>query len=84
MRKMKSIHVILSAVLVALSTVWARAAIHGLDQALVSIAVEAVLKRSKREDKPFPSIISSFWSPSQWLLNPKSHRHDGDSDGMQK
>jgi hypothetical protein len=41
---MKSMHLLLAAVLLTAATVWARAAAQGIEQALVSIGVEYCLK----------------------------------------
>jgi len=57
---MKSIHFLVSTVLVTVTGVWIRAAAQGLDQALASIAVEAVLKTLKVRTTVLPNIISSF------------------------
>jgi hypothetical protein len=53
---MKSIYVLLSAVLVATMTVWARAAAQGIEQALVSVAVEYGSKVLKARTRAFPNI----------------------------
>jgi hypothetical protein len=55
-RKMKSIYVLLSAVLVATTTVWARAAAQGVEQALVSVAVEYGSKILRARTRAFPNI----------------------------
>ena len=57
---MKYIHFFVSAVLVMVTAVWIRAATQGLDQALASIAVEAVLKTLRAKTTVLPNIISSF------------------------
>jgi len=57
---MRYLHFLVSAVLVTLTAVWIRAAAQGLDQALASIAVEAVLKTLKVRTTVVPNIISSF------------------------
>src|SRR5262249_17442764 len=58
--KMKCMHFLVSTVLVTVTAVWIRAAAQGLDQALASIAVEAVLKTLKARTTVLPNIISSF------------------------
>ena len=57
---MKCIHFLVSTVLVTITAVWIRAAAQGLDQALASIAVEAVFKTLKVRTTVLPNIISSF------------------------
>ena len=57
---MKYIHFLVSTVLVTVTAVWIRAAAQGLDQALASIAVEAVLKTLKVRTTVLPNILSSF------------------------
>jgi hypothetical protein len=59
-RKMKSIHLLLSAVLLTLAAVWARAAAQGLEQALVSTGVECCVKGLRARTRAF-SNINSFW-----------------------
>ena len=63
MRKMKYIHFFVSAVLVMVTAVWIRAAAQGLDQALLSIAVEAVLKTLRARTTVLPNIINSVRQP---------------------
>jgi hypothetical protein len=58
---MKSIHVLLSAMLLAVATVWARAAAQGIEQALVSMAVEYCSKGVRARIRAFPNIISCIW-----------------------
>ncbi len=58
---MKSIYLLLSAVLVATTTVWARAAAQGIEQALVSIGVECCLKGLRARTRALPNTISSVW-----------------------
>ena len=60
-RKMKSIYLLLSAVLLATTTVWARAAVQGLDQALVSIGVECCVRGLRARTRVF-SNINFLWS----------------------
>jgi SpoU rRNA methylase family enzyme len=55
-RKMKSIYLLFSAVLVATTTVSARAAAQGVEQALVSIAVEYGSKVLRATTRAFPNI----------------------------
>jgi hypothetical protein len=55
-KKMKSLYVLLSAVLVATMTVWARAAAQGVEQALVSVAVEYGSKVLRARTRAFPNI----------------------------
>ena len=51
---MKSMHLLLATVLLTLATVWARAAVQGIEQALVSIRGGRVLPEgSKGKDKSF-------------------------------
>ena len=57
---MKYLHFLVSTVLVTVTAVWIRAAAQGLDQALASIAVEAVLKTLKVRTTVLPNILSSF------------------------
>jgi hypothetical protein len=57
---MKSIHLLFSAVLLTLATVWARAAAQGLEQALVSIGVECCVKGLRARTRLF-SNINSLW-----------------------
>ena len=58
---MKSIYLLLSAVLVATTTVWARAAAQGIEQTLVSIGVECCLKVLGARTRALPNTISSVW-----------------------
>ena len=67
---MKSIHFLVSTVLVTVTAVWIRAAAQGLDQALASIAVEAVLKTLKVRTTVLPNIISSF-RPTTMTFEPE-------------
>jgi hypothetical protein len=53
-RKIKSIHLLLTAVLLTVATVWAGAAAQGVEQALVSIAFEALLKGCKSNNQSLP------------------------------
>jgi hypothetical protein len=55
-KKMKSIYVLLSAVLVATMTVCARAAAQGVEQALVSVAVEYGSKVLRARTRAFPNF----------------------------
>ena len=57
---MKYVHFLASALLVTVTAVWIRAAAQGFDQALASIAVEAVLKTLRAKTTVLPNIISSF------------------------
>jgi hypothetical protein len=59
-RKMKSIYLILSAALVAMATLWARAAAQGLEPALVSVAVEHCSKFLRVSTRAWPNITSSM------------------------
>ena len=58
---MKSMHLLLSAVLLTVPAVWARAATQGLELALVSIAVERCVKGLRAKTRAFPNIIGSIW-----------------------
>jgi hypothetical protein len=58
---MKSIHVPLSAMILPAAIVWARAAAQGLEQALVSMAVEYCSKGLRARIRAFPNIISCIW-----------------------
>jgi hypothetical protein len=57
---MKSMHLLLSAVLLTVATVWARAAAQGIEQALVSIGVECCLKVLGGRTRVF-SNINFLW-----------------------
>ncbi len=70
---MKSIHFLLSAVLLVLATVWARAAAQGLEQALVSVTVEGCLKGLRAKTRAFPNIVSSVW-PARISTNAPEHK----------
>ncbi len=59
---MKSIYLLLSAVLVATTTVWARAATQGVEQALISVAVEYCSKVLRARTRAF-SNINFLWPP---------------------
>jgi hypothetical protein len=48
---MKSMHLLLAAVLLTVATVWARAATQGIEQALVSIGGRLLPEGSKGKDK---------------------------------
>ena len=67
---MKSIHFLLSAVLLVLATVWARAAAQGLDQALISIGVECCMKGLRA--RVFPNI--NFLWPARIFTRAGEHR----------
>ena len=67
---MKYIHFLVSTVLVTVTAVWIRAAAQGLDQALASIAVEAVLKTLKVRTTVLPNVIGSF-RPTTMTFEPK-------------
>jgi hypothetical protein len=54
---MKSMHLLLVAVLLMLATVWAQAATQGIDQALVSRGVECCVKALRARAKAL-SIIN--------------------------
>ena len=58
---MKSIYVLLSAVLVATTTVWAWATAQGVEQALVSIGVDCCLKVLRARTRALPNTMSSVW-----------------------
>ena len=58
---MKSMHLLLAAVLLTVATVWARAAAQGIEQALVSIGVECCLKVLRARTRVLPNTISSVW-----------------------
>ena len=57
---MKSMNLLLSAMLLTVATVWARGAAQGVEQALVSIGVECCLKVLKARTRAF-SNINSLW-----------------------
>jgi hypothetical protein len=59
-KKMKSIHLLLAAVLLMMATVWARAATQGIEQALVSIGIEYGLKVLRARTRALPNIIASI------------------------
>ena len=69
---MKSIHLLLSAVLLTLATVWARAAAQGLDQALISIGVEYCVKALRARTVAFSNI--HFLWPAGIFTNTAEHR----------
>ena len=52
---MKSIHLLLAAVLLTVATVWARAAAQGIEQALISIGVECCLKVLRAGTRALPN-----------------------------
>ncbi len=59
---MKSIYLLLSAVLVATTIVWAWATAQGVEKALVSIGgVECCLKVLRARTRVLPNTISSVW-----------------------
>ena len=58
---MKSMHLLLSAVLLTVATVWARAAAQGIEQALISIGVEYCLKVLRARRRTLPNTVSSVW-----------------------
>ena len=58
---MKSIHLLLTAVLLTVATVWARAAAQGIEQALISIGVECCLKVLRAGTRALPNIIASIY-----------------------
>jgi hypothetical protein len=58
---MKSIHLLLSAVLLALAAVWARAAVQGLEQALVSVGVDCCVKVLRTRRRALLNTIRSVW-----------------------
>ena len=58
---MKSMHLLLAAVLLTVATVWARAAAQGIEQALVSIGVECCLKVLRARTRALPNIVGSVW-----------------------
>ena len=51
---MKSIHLLLAAVLLTVATVWARAAAQGIEQALISMGVECCLKVLRARTRALP------------------------------
>jgi hypothetical protein len=55
---MKSMHLLLAAVLLTVATVWARAAAQGIEQALISIGVEYGLKVLRARTRALPNTIS--------------------------
>ena len=65
-KKMKSLYVLLSAVFVATMTVWARAATQGVEQALVSVAVEYASKVLRARTRAFPNF--NFLWPARILI----------------
>ena len=69
---MKSIYVLLSAVLVATMTVWARAAAQGVEQALVSVAVEYGSKVLRARIRAFPNI--NFLWPARISTKALEHK----------
>ena len=58
---MKSMNLLLAAVLLTMATLWARAATQGIEQALVSIGVEWCLKVFRAGTRALPNIIGSVW-----------------------
>jgi hypothetical protein len=58
---MKSMHLLLSAVLLTAATVWARAAAQGIEQALISIGVEYCLKVLRARRRTLPNTVSCVW-----------------------
>ena len=70
---MKSIYLLLSAVLVATTTVWARAAAQGIEQTLVSIGVECCLKVLGARTRALPNTISSVW-PVEIFTKASQHK----------
>ena len=71
-RTMKSTHLLLSAVLLTLATVWARAAAQGLEQALVSIAVDRCSKVLRARTRAFPNI--NFLWPARISTKALEHK----------
>ena len=57
---MKSINLLLAAVLLTMATLWARAAAQGIEQALVSIGVEWCLKVLRARTRALPNTIGSI------------------------
>jgi hypothetical protein len=67
---MKSMHLLLAAMLLTMATVWARAAAQGIERALVSIEVECCVKEGLE-----PSRISTLFGRLEFspgLLNIES------------
>jgi hypothetical protein len=58
---MKSMNLLLAAVLLTMTTLWARAAAQGIEQALVSLGVECCLKVLRARTRALPNIIGSLW-----------------------
>ena len=58
---MKSMNLLLAAVLLTMATLWARAAAQGIEQALISIGVEWCLKVLRARTRALPNIIGSVW-----------------------
>ena len=58
---MKSMNLLLAAVLLTMATLWARAAAQGIEQALISIGVEWCLKVLRAKTRALPNIIGSVW-----------------------
>ena len=71
-RKMKSIQLLLSVVLVATTTVWARAAAQGLEQALVSIVVECCVRGLRARTRVFSNI--NFLWPARIFTKAPEHK----------
>jgi hypothetical protein len=69
---MKSMHLLLSAALLMLITLWTRAAVQGLEQALLSTGVECCMKVLRAKAKAF-SIIN-FLYPARISLGAAEHR----------
>ena len=63
---MKSMHLLLAAVLLMAATVWARAAVQGIEQALISIGVECCLKILRIRRRGLPNTSRSV-SPDKNL-----------------
>jgi hypothetical protein len=57
---MKSMNLLLAAVLLTVATVWARAAAQGIEQALISIGVEYGLKVLRAGTRALPNTIGSI------------------------
>jgi len=57
---MKSMHLLLAAVLLTVAAVWARAATQGIEQALVSVGVESCLKIIRATTRALPNISALF------------------------
>ena len=84
---MKSMHLLLAAVLLTVATVWARAATQGIEQALVSIGVDFCLKVLGTRKRAFPNTIRSVWPDKNLhggFLKTKSQRSDGGSYDFQE